>query len=208
MKTIQHSTQRGALLLELLVAISILAIILSIGSESVFVSMQSGKISSETDVAMGLASETLEATRAISDEKWQNISGVIKGSHYVATSTSVSGKWALVSGDETIPLNTALYTRYVTIENVSRDLSTREIENIYNADHDDPSTQRVAVTVSWQGSGSPVTMNDYFLRWRNKICKQTDWAGGTGSGAKNCPDTTYGSKDAAVDTAGGTLKLQ
>ena len=200
--------KRGSLLLELLIAISVLAVILSVGSQAMFVSIQSGKISGERDVAIGLASEALEAVRGVADEQWQNVYDLTKSTqHYYATSTAPAGKWTLAEGDETIAINIATYTRYITIDNVSRDDSTREIENVYVPANDDPNTQKVLVTVSWTG-GDPVTISSYIFRWRNKVCKQTDWSGGTGSGAKNCPDMSYGSKDTAIDTAGGTLKLQ
>lgn len=212
---IHHTTQkRGSLLLELLIAISVLAIILSVGTQAVYVSMQSGKTSAESDVAIGLANEALEAVRGTAEEKWQNIYDLAgKGSTHYKTVQS-AGKWTLASGDEAIALNTANYTRYVTIENVNRcNDATRIIASStpgctpstnYS---DDPSTQKVIVTVSWQGTGSPVAVSDYFIRWRNKVCPQTSWTG-TGSGVKTCPDTTYDTKEAAVSTAGGTLQLQ
>lgn len=211
---ILYPTKRGALLIELLVAISLLAIILSIGSESVYVSMQSGKTSSESDVAVGLANETLEAVRAISDERWQNIYDLTKGAQYHPVLSGT--KWATSTASELIALNTATYTRYFTVENVNRcNDSSRTIASSTtcvpaNNYSDDPSTQKVTVTVSWQGSGSPVIISDYFLRWRNKVCTQTDWSGGVGSGVKDCPDTTYESISPAgtINTAGGMIKLQ
>lgn len=213
---------RGALLLELLIVISLLAIILSIGSQAVFVSMQSGKISSESDVAMGLASETLEAVRAVADEKWQNIYDLAgKGStHYKTVQSGV--KWTLVSGDETIALNTASYTRYVLIQNVCRNTTptSRDVTGITDTNGSlttcatstgifDPSTQKVSVTVSWSGSGSPVTVSDYFIRWKNKVCPQTSWAGGASTGVKSCPgagDTTY-ETSTNLGTPGATLQV-
>lgn len=205
-KTLPQS--RGALLLELLVAISILAAVLSVGSQAVYVSIQSGKTSAESDVALGLANEALEAVRGTAEEKWQNIYDLAgKGTtHYKPTQSA--DKWTLTSGDEAVQLNTANYTRYVVVSNVSRDLSTRMIETIYNAAHDDPSTQQVAVTVSWQGTGSPVTVSDYFLRWRNKVCPQTSWAGGVSSGVKTCPDATYTGTPTNLGTPGTTLYIQ
>lgn len=199
----QHSTKRGVLLLELLVVISILAIILSIGAQSVYVSMQSGKISSESDVAIGLANESLEAARAVADEKWQNIYDLTgKGSTQYKTVQSGS-RWTIATGTESIALNTASYTRYVIIDNVSRNASTRLVDTGTNYD---PSTQKVTVTVSWQGSGSPISVSDYFFRWKNKTCSQTDWSGGAGSGVKTCPDTTY-STSTNLGTPGVTLQV-
>lgn len=183
------SSQRGSLLLELLIAIALLAVILGIGSQAVWVSLQSGKVSGERDVAVGLASEALEATRSVAEEKWQNIYDLTgKGStHYYATSTQPTKKWSLAAGDEVIALNNASYTRYVIIENVSRDAGTRMIDTGTNYD---PSTQKVTVTVSWPNADS-VVISEYFLRWKNRACQQTSWTTSGSSGLKTCPDTTY-----------------
>lgn len=202
------SLKKGSLLLELLIVIAILAIILSVGSEAVFVSLQSGKVSGERDIAMGLASEALEAVRGATEESWQNIYGLTgKGStHYQATSTVSMGRWTLAAGDETIKLNNATYTRYVIINNVSRHDTTRAIDP---AGNDDPSTQKVTVTVSWPNA-DPVTMYEYFFRWKNKVCSQSSWVGnGTpGNSIQTCgTNTTFDTIDATATTTGGTLKL-
>lgn len=193
---------RGSLLLELLIAISVLGIILSVAAQAMYVSLQSGKVSGESDVAVGLASEALEATRSVAEEKWQNIYDLTKGAQYHMVRTN--NKWATSTASETITLNTATYTRYVVIENVSRNASTRMIDTGTNYD---PSTQKVTVTVSWQGSGSPVTVSNYFLRWRNKVCNQTNWSTSGSSGVKTCPDTTYVSS-ANLGVPGTSLQIQ
>lgn len=201
---------RGALLLELLLAISILAIILSVASQSVLVSLNSEKFSGERDVAVALASEALEAVRGVADEKWANMYGLTgKGATHYRTVQS-GNKWILEAGDETVALNSASYTRYVIIDNVSRDSSAnRLIESTYNATNDDPSTQKATVTVSWTG-GSPIVISEYFFRWRNKVCDQTGWVGNGGSGdaVVSCGTTTYNTIDSAISTSTGTLKLQ
>lgn len=180
-----HSSQRGSLLLELLIAIALLAVILGIGSQAVWVSLQSGKVSGERDVAVGLASEALEATRSVAEEKWQNIYDLTKGSQYHMVQTN--NKWATSTGSEIIALNNASYMRYVIIDNVSRDAGTRMIDTGTNYD---PSTQKVTVTVSWPNA-DPVVMSEYFLRWKNRACQQTSWTTSGSSGLKTCPDTTY-----------------
>ena len=198
---------KGALLFELLIAISLLAVILSVGANAVFLSLRSDKVSGERDVASSLASETLEATRAVTDENWQNIYSLTKSSqHYYATQSG--GKWILTTGDETVTSGGITYTRYVVIDNVSRDGTTRNIESSYVSADDDPSTQKITVTVSWP-TGSPLSISEYFFRWKNKICNQTDWStGGSGTTVKTCPDNSYDTKDPAIDVSGGALKLQ
>lgn len=204
------STKKGGLLLELLIVISLLALILSVGAQGIFVSLQSGKVSGERDTASTLATEGLEAARAVAEEKWQNIYNLTKMSQHYQVALSGS-KWTLVPGDETITLNNAVYTRYVTIEDVSRDSTTRLIESSYISANDDPGTQKIIVTVVWGvGNTESFSVSDFVFRWKNKICNQTDWSGGVGSGVRNCPDTIYESisPSNSIDTSGGQLKLQ
>ena len=196
---------RGSLLLELLIVIGLLSIILTIGAQAVSVSLKSGKIAGERDVASGLAGETLEAVRGATEEKWQNLYTLTKTSQNYYATTSVN-KWVIATGTETITINNAIYTRYFTVSNVSRDPSTRLIETSYNSANDDPSTQQVAVTVSWTG-GVPFTTSDYFIRWKNKVCNQTSWSSSGSSGVKTCPDTTY-SSSTNLGTPGESLQIQ
>jgi type II secretory pathway pseudopilin PulG len=194
--------QRGALLLELLVVIALLAVILSFSANAVFLSLRSNKISGERGVGNTLATESLEAVRGVSEENWQNIYGLTKSSqHY---KTTVSGtKWILATGDETITLNNTTYTRYLTINNVSRDSSTRNIETSYVGADDDPGTQKITVTVSWPG-GDPIVVSEYFFRWKNIVCAQNAWVtAGTGNTVELCGDATYDTKDAQISVTGG-----
>lgn len=209
---------RGALLLELLVAIAILAVILSVGSQAVFVSLQSGKTSGESDVAMGLANEALEAVRGVAEEKWQNIYDLTKTSqHYYATSTIPTGKWTLFTGDEIILLNNVAYTRYVIVENVNRCTdalraiasSTPACTPLATDYIDDPSTQKVTVTVSWPNA-NPVTISQNFFRWRNNACSQIDWSGlyQSGDTVLPCGTNRFDTVDSTVSTSSGQLQLK
>ena len=211
--------QKGALLLELLIVISLLVVILSVSSDAVFLSMKSNKVSGERDMANALASETFESLHSVSEGSWQNIYGLTKNTaHYYIK--QVNGKWTVEAGDEIIILNNITYTRYFTIDNVSRDSFTRNIiinptdyignysSNNYSVAEDDPSTQKVTVSVSWLAE-DPVLISQYLFRWKNKICGQSGWASGfPGNDVKNCTDTSYDTKDAEVDSTGGILKLQ
>ncbi len=207
--------QKGAFLLELLIVIALLGVILGVATQAVYVSMLSGKIAGERDVAIGLASETLEAVRGITEENWQGIYNLTKVSQY---QTVMSGtKWATSTGSETIALNKATYTRYFVVENASRDSTVdRKIEATYDSANDDPSTQKITVTVSWTGA-DPVTISEYFVRWKNKTCAQTNWVGGATTPTDTAPastcttlTTSYFSSDntIATSTASGGLDGQ
>jgi type II secretory pathway pseudopilin PulG len=203
--------QRGALLLELLIVISILAIILSVSANATFSSLKSNKSSGERDVSSSLASETLEAVRSIAEEDYQNIYGLTKGvQHYYPTSTDASapGRWIPKTGDENIVLNGITYTRYFTVDNVSRDDITRNIQTTYSGTYDDPSTQKVTINVSWAG-GSPIVLSEYFFRWKNKICGQPGWTtADPGDTVHPCANASYDSKDTSIDISTGSIKLQ
>ena len=208
--TLQSGHSKGSLLLELLIVIALLALILSVGAQGVYVSLQSSKVSGERDTGSALATEGLEAVRGVAEEKWQNIFNLTKASQHYQIALSGT-KWTLATGDETIALNNSTYTRYVIIDNVSRDPTTRLVESVYSTANDDPGTQKVTVTVTWGTTGAEsFSVTDYFFRWKNKVCNQTDWSGGAGSGVKNCPDTSYESISPSntINTAGGQLKLQ
>lgn len=197
----------GSLLFELLIVISLLAVILSVGANAVYLSLRSNQISGERDIAGALASESLEAVRAVTEENWHNIYSLTKNTHYYPSEQA--GKWILNAGDENVNINNIIFTRYVTIENVSRDNLSRNILNSYDSYGDDPSTQKVTVTVTWPG-GNPIIISEYFFRWKNKICNQSDWSAGQGSGVKNCADQSHGgiSPSGTINIQGGQLKLQ
>lgn len=207
MKNNKIKKNSGALLFELLIVISLIAIILSFSAGAIYLSMRSNKITGDKDTASSLATEALEAARSVAEEDWQNIYSLTKSTgHYYPTLSS--NKWVLANGDETINMNNVVYTRYITINNVSRDSTTRDIESTYVSADDDPSTQKVTVFVSFTG-GNTVSISEYFSRWKNKICGQAGWiTGGTGNTVANCTDTSYDVKDPEINVSGSTIKLQ
>ena len=201
---LKRNINGGALLFELLIVISLLAIILFFGANAIFLSMKSNSISGERDHAYLLANESLEAARSITEENWQNIYSLSKDSTHYQTVQS-GGKWVFSVGDETIVFNNVTYTRYVTIDSVSRDNTTRNILGSYSSIYDDPNTQKITVNVSWTNS-TPVTESGYLFRWKNKICLQTVWTTqttptDTSVSCNPTPTTNYFSKDAGIDTS-------
>ena len=208
---------KGALLLEILVVLGILAIIVSFGSQLFLTSARSTKWSRERNTALGLGEELYEGIRGISSEDWLAIYRPPNGSgdpstakgalnHYYIQASGT--KWVVVSGDETVSMDGLNYTRYFTIDNVSRDASLRNVEQSYNSANDDPSTQKITITVSWS-LAEPVTITEYLTRWRNKVCVQTDWSGGVTAGTSSCAGSGYGAIDTNIDvTQAGAIKLK
>lgn len=198
----QHYTG-GQLLIEILVAISVFTILAAISSQALYVSMRGSTLAIQKDVSAQLLREMLEGARGATESSWQNLYGLTKSTgHYYPVLSG--GAWVIASGDEAITLNGATYMRYVTVVNVSRDPSTRNIESVYNAAHDDPSTQELRGVVS-ATSTPTLTASVYVFRWRNKTCAQSVWSGSGASGVKQCPDTSYVSQTNI--TTGANLQL-
>ena len=183
---------------------------------------RSSKIAADTTVALGLVSETHEAVRAVAHEKWQNLFNITKNSAYYPQASS--GKWTLTAGTQTVTINNINYSRSFITQNMCRNQTSQIFGDVTGITDGptvtdgtfttctvsggayDPSTQKVTVTVSWMGD-TGITTSEYVSRWRNKICNQTSWQTAGSSGSKNCPDTTYDTKDAGV-VDGATLYLQ
>lgn len=209
----RHNIKKsGSLLLELLIVIGVVAIVVPLVAQIVVSSLNMNKWTMENKIATSLVDEELKAIDSVSFEKWQNIYSKIKLStaHYYTVNSG--GAWSLSLGDESLVVNSLNYTRYFTISNVCRDDITGSVivasstSPCTTGNSDDPSTQKITVTVNWQNG---TLSKDYYLtRWRNKICAQTSWSG-VGSSPVSCPSTTYESAtNIDLSSTPGSLKLQ
>ena len=193
-------TNPGQILLEVLVAVSIAALVLILGGQLIYVSLQGSKVSSEKNAAFGLLEETFETVRNAATENWTSFYNLSHGSANYYPQKS-SGKWVIATGTESLVINSIDYSRSFTIQNTCRDNTTREITGITDSggsttscagisgSSHDPSTQKITGTISWPG-GEVLADNEFITRWRNKTCVQTDWTS-TGGGTNNCPANVY-----------------
>lgn len=210
---------KGQLLIEILLAISVGAIILGISAQLIFISLRSTQVAKKRTVMVELAKEALEALRAIRDyneptgppatQGWNRIycppdgnfvacggKGLINPYRLVAGTT-----WTLTSGSENITISGETYTRSVAINNVNRDSSGSIVTS---GGTEDPSTQNITVTVGAIGF-SDVSYSEYISRWRNAAPVQTNWF--LGGGQVNNPtggsganfNTQYDSGDSNLD---------
>lgn len=200
---IAASRQRGQVLFEILLAIAVLVGVVAVSVELSQVSLQSAKTAGERTQATNLAREVVEAMRAISAENWMNLYGVIKGNQYHPEIQN--GAWILVAGAENIIINGETYTRYLMVDNVSRNQLTGDIELTYDISNNDPSTQKITAFVEKYNIPS-ISYFEYITRWRNGSPVQTDWSGGGGqvtnpsSGDSANFNNKYYSSDSYLDT--------
>ncbi|MBI5912983.1 prepilin-type N-terminal cleavage/methylation domain-containing protein [Candidatus Azambacteria bacterium] len=207
--------EKGFSLFEVLIAISVFAVIGVVAAQLIGISLQSDKTSGQKTVALQLTQETAEALDSLAGESWQNIYGLSKGSanHYY---TVVSGsKWATSTGDELLTINAGSYKRYFYIENVSRSSGGAIV---VSGGNNDPSTQKATVVASWQNDGGVdigfATTTKYLMRARNTAATQTSWAySGQGSNPSSGETADFNSDYASdagnisTSTPSGSLTL-
>lgn len=215
--------QKGALLIEILLAVTVGAMIIGAVSGLVYVSSKSGQNSGAKSASIALAEEALEAMQSISETDWHSV-------YLPPTGDSNSGKgdakdyflykngaaWALsedsVYGNITMA-DGSVYARKIHIDNVNRrKTEDRKIctaaEGCLDGEYDeDSSTQKIKIVVSKNGSAD-TSLEEYFTRWKNSTFSQSDWSGGSGQADFSDP-LKYDLDDGNIDTTvPGSLKLK
>lgn len=166
---------KGQSLISILLAISIAAIVLVLGSQIIQVSLKAEEATRRKTISYQLAQEAFEATKAVSEEDWHLIYGKTAGTEYYLDNST--GKWILSDtvGYKTVTLGSDAYLRWLIFSNVSRD-SSGDVETSYNTDNDDPSTRKATVHISHNGI-EILSQSYYLTRWENTIASQSDWSG-------------------------------
>ncbi len=104
--------------------------------------------------------------------------------------------------------NSVVFTRYFNVTNVNRDTNGNIVSSGGN---EDPSTQKITVTVQWPGTGTNVgqiQLVDYLTRWQNQVFQQTDWLGGSGqTGVITSPNSQYDSAT-SISNPAGSIRIQ
>ncbi|PJE69437.1 MAG: hypothetical protein COU98_02090 [Candidatus Staskawiczbacteria bacterium CG10_big_fil_rev_8_21_14_0_10_38_10] len=158
---------KGTSIIEILIVVSIIGIAFFAILSLTAAALKSSILVKETNQATFLAQEAIEAVISFRNETdWSTdgIGNLNTGSaypYYPQLDTLVSPpKWNLLEGQET----TGIFNRKIVFEDVSRDLTTGDIENIYNPFHNDADTKKVTTTVSW--GNKKVDLFNYLTNWK------------------------------------------
>ena len=124
-------------------------------------------------------------------------------------STSSISKWILISGIEEISLGKNTCQRKFIFHKVSRD-ANGDIESVYDANNDDPSTCKVTAYATDVVSGREVSIDYYLTRWQNEAVLQESWTGGRGEEGPvaDFSDNKYYDSSGVTATVEGWLKLR
>lgn len=142
---------KGFSIIEILVAIFIIAITLTSLLGLTNSSLKTSILIKETTQSVNLAQEAMEAVRSIRDGDWNKITN---GNHGL---TSTGGYWDF-DGTENI-INS--FSRTVLIENTQRDTNDNIVEN---GGTNDPDTKKIIVTVSWKNKETELVT--YLTNWK------------------------------------------
>lgn len=147
MKDFPRTSQKGAGLVEILIAVSIIATSFFAITQISIMAMTAAQDRTDKVRALEFAQEGIEAVRSMRDGSFTNNIGVLTfGSTYYAVISG--GKWTLSASNPGVL--SGKFTRTVVLNNVSRDIN----DNIVTAGGtNDPKTKKATVTVSW---GNPV----------------------------------------------------
>lgn len=119
----------------------------------------------ESNKANLIAQGVMESVRNYRDNTIWGVNGIgtlAAGSIYhpeVANGAS-STVWTMSLGSE----SDGVYTKEVIIRNVSRDGTSYDIEDVYNALNDDADTKKVTVRISW--NSRQIELENYLTNWQ------------------------------------------
>lgn len=203
---VPSSKMEGQSLIGILLALAIGALVLVLGAQIIQTSLKASESSRQKNIAYQLAQEAFEATKTIAQEDWHLIYDAATDQEYYPDSSG--GKWALSTntGYKTFTFGKDTFSRWIVFNNVSRDASGN-IEAVYNASNDDPSTRKVVVNITLDDV-QKINWNYYLTRWENEVAPQSGWGG---SGGQEGPVTSFGSGYSSktdVSPAADGIKLE
>ena len=154
-----HKSQKGISVIEVIVALSIIFVsffsFLALAQYSLkFQDQSESKLE-----AINIAAETIEATRSVRNEDWNNFSSLSLDVPYYPVISS--NKWTLSSTDPG-SIN-GVYDRWVIIEKVYRDAN----DNISSSGTEDNQTKKITAFVEWNDRGKikQIDLITYLTNW-------------------------------------------
>ena len=154
-----YKPQKGISIIEVIVALSIIFVsffsFLALAQYSLkFQDQSESKLE-----AINIAAETIEATRSVRNEDWNNFSSLSLDVPYYPVISS--NKWTLSSTDPG-SIN-GVYNRWVIIEKVYRDAN----DDISSSGTEDDQTKKITAFVEWDDRGQikQIDLVTYLTNW-------------------------------------------
>lgn len=170
----------GQSLIELVIGITLGALIIGGVSATVFVGMRSNLHARQELVAAQLAQRTIGFVQSIGEADWNAIFNRSKGSGNLHFARPVGAGFEILTGTNAAVIDEITYTYSFWIENVMRDAGGAIVAT---GGVDDPSTQKISVQVRWESLGAmrETVFHTYLMRVRNNSSRFTNWVAGSGA---------------------------
>ena len=151
--------QKGVGMIEVIVCLTIITISFWAFLELAKYSLKIQEQTEAKTAALNLATETIEATRSIRDENWDNLASLSLETRYYPVISE--NKWALTSINP--GLVNGIYDRWVILEKVYRDTN----DNISASGAEDPQTKKITAFTEWtdRGQTQQINLTTYLTNW-------------------------------------------
>ena len=160
-KYIKQNKSAGIGLIEIIIASAIIAIALSALAGLGNFSLKIQNRLQKNTAASYLASEAIEAARAVKDESWSNLSGLPTDTALFPAQSGNPAKWVFSTGSETI----GNFSRQIIISNVNRDANDDVAQS---GGVLDSNTKKITATIYWseQGQNQQLSLSTYLTNWQ------------------------------------------
>ena len=179
--------RRGQSLIEVLIGLTIGALIIGGVSAGLVSSLRSNTQTKQDIIATEIAQKTMDNVRVLAESSWNTIYNLSpKGAgnnHYIYSegATFVVGPLTELNRAKIeANVESIIYTPSFTVDNVLRDSNGAIIDSGTNYD---PSTQKIIISVSWKTIGTnerTISIASYITRTKNISTLFTDWSAGSG----------------------------
>jgi type II secretory pathway pseudopilin PulG len=175
---------KGQSLIEALVALMVGAVMIGGVSTVLVLSVRSSASADQLNSASQLAGQELDNVRVLAEANWNAIYLAAKyvnpsttNPHYLSVVT-VNDKtsFAINDGATSTTIDNVEFAKSFYIQNVLRD---GDGDIVASGGVDDPSTQKIVVTVTWDPEQS-FQIVGYLIRSRNISALFSDWSAGSG----------------------------
>jgi len=189
---------KGQSILEILIGMAIATIIVGSSATALIVSLRSGSATIASQKAYGIADEILNNVRSFAESNWADLYAPPplndpsqgKGDNFpyyleITSTSPESSVLGIAAGTEEVTFTSPsaeeniIYTRWFTIDNVSRNSDTNWI---VGSGTGDPTTQKITAHVSWATNGATkqIDLTTYISKIRTRSITFIDWSGSSG----------------------------
>jgi len=197
----------GQSLMEIIISLTIGVILMAAAAAAIIPTLRNNSESQNVQTANSLAQEYLDNIQNLAESNWLNIYNppALKGPNSQFYLRMSETTYQIFSGASSTIIQNLTFTRHFSIENVNRDGNG----NIAASGSDDPSTQKITVTVSWP-TNRLISRTEYLTRSKNKVFNQSDWSNGPGQeGPINSENSGFSSSNNIdYSTSSGSIIIQ